>query len=204
MSVAACSDRSCWSFGLENIEHMRRDLIAFAAAFCCVLTACHPNLGNEPAALASVKFRIVAQADENPLSDRELLVFDGRVKDAVFEFVKTKAVSQKHYLTSVKTDGQGYFALDLSDLALTDVVIQPGPPYEFVSFERASNIGHMKSAFHIRVVRLEKGTRKVARNDIYDLRRHIVKQIGIDGGASEASFDEVLLVAPHLPKAAQP
>lgn len=183
---------------------MCRCLMLFLSASCSLVAGCQETGRKEHADLASVKFRIVSQADESPLPSRELYIFDGRVEDAVFEFVKTKATSQGHYLTSVTTDGQGCFTLDLSDNALTAIVIQPSPPYDVVEFERASDTRHTKSAFHIRLVRFQKGTRKVVRNDIYDLRRGTVKQIGINGSGKEGPFEEVLIVAPELTKTAQP
>jgi len=148
--------------------------------------------------LRSVRFRIVAERDEKPLANRELRVFDRRAEDVVLEFVRTRAVSQGYYLTSVTTDNDGLFTLDLSDTRITDFAIQPGPPNDIVRFERASDVGHTKSPYHIRVVRFEKGTQQVARNDIYDLRRATVRRIHIAGGEEQASYREILLAAPDL------
>ncbi|KKM16818.1 hypothetical protein LCGC14_1681980 [marine sediment metagenome] len=169
----------------------------------CLFVGCdhHPK---KRAHLTSVKFRIVAERDDSPLSNRELQVFDGRPEDVRFEFVKTKASAPKHYLTSVTTDAKGFFTLDLSDSSITGFVIQPGLPYDIVRFERSSDIGHTKSADHVRVIRLKKGTRQVFRNDIFDLRRHMVKQIGIDKRETELPFQEILLTARELTKTAQP
>ncbi len=169
----------------------------------CLFVGCDHN-PKKRADLTSVKFRIVAERDQSPLSNRELQVFNGRPEDVVLDFVKAKASAQKHYLTSVTTDAKGFFTLDLSDSSITDVVIQPGLPYDIVRFERSADIGHTKSADHVRVVRFKKGTRQVSRNDIFDLRRHMVKQIGIDKRETELPFQEILLTAQEPTKKAPP
>ena len=154
-----------------------------------------PKTEKRTADLTSVVFRIVSEQDQSPLSHRELLVFDGRPEDVVFEFVKTKASIQEHYLGSVTTDANGGFTLDLSDSSVTEIVVQPGPPYDIVRFERSSDIAHTKSLYHVRMVRFVKETRQVSRNDIYDIKRQMVKQIGLNKSEVEMPSQELLLIA---------
>ena len=155
--------------------------------------------------LNAVSFRVTTESGGTPLANREMQVFDGRYEDVVFEFAKSKASEQKHYLRIVVTDTNGCFTLDLSDPKTPEnIIIHPGPPYDIVGIEMASDIAHTKSAFHIRVVRFVHGTTRVKRNDIYDLRQKTVRQIPIEGDKVEIPFQEVLLVAQEIRTPAQP
>jgi hypothetical protein len=187
---------ACWE---GNRRALYRRIISVTAACSVALAASAGTVGDIGVVLASVKFRIVSDNNQGPLANRELLVFDGRVEDAHAEFVKTKAIAQPHYLTSVKTDNEGRFTLALPNKQPMDILIQPGPPYGVIRFETASDIAHTKSPFHVRVVRFDKETHKVARNDIYDLLKLTVQQISLDGTTTEHPFKDILLVSPHLP-----
>jgi hypothetical protein len=152
--------------------------------------------------LKSVIFRVTAESDGTPLVNREMQVFDGRYEDVVFEFVKTKASEQKHYLATVVTDTNGCFTLNLSDPKIPEeIIIQPGPPYDVMRIQRATF--ERRSPLHIRIVRFVKGASRVERNDIYDLRRKTVRQIPLKGKEVEIPFQAVLLVAQEIRKPAQ-
>lgn len=153
--------------------------------------------------ISAIGLRVIAESSGLPLANRELQVFEG-YEDVVFEFAKSKASEQKHYLRTVVTDTNGCFTLDLSDPKMPqDIIIQPGPPYDIVHIEMASDIAHTKSAFHVRVVRFVKGTHQVERNDIYDLRQQTVRQISLKGKEAITPFQEVLLVAREIRTPAQ-
>ncbi len=147
--------------------------------------------------LNAVSFRVTAESDSAPLANREIQVFDGRYEDVVFEFPKSKASEQKHYLRTVLTDTNGCFTLDLSDPKMPEeIIIQPGPPFDIMRIQRATFEG--RSPVHIRIVRFVKGTNRVERNDIYDLRQKTVRQIPLKGKEVEIPFQEVLLVAQEI------
>ncbi len=153
--------------------------------------------------LNTVSFRVTAESDGAPLANREMQVFDGRYEDVVFEFAKSKASEQKHYLRTVVTDTNGCFTLDLSDPKMPEeIIIQPGPPFDVMRIQRATF--ERRSPVHIRIVRFMKGTTKVERNDIYDLRQKTVRQIPLKGKEAEIPFQEVLLVAQEIKTPAQP
>jgi hypothetical protein len=140
--------------------------------------------------LSDVRFRIVAQDSGTPLANRPLdiyrFVYDVRYdsKDAPW------------YITSVTTDDEGLFSLDLSDIDSGHIVVQPGQPYNIVRFERASDVRHTPSAGHIRVVRSKAGETRVESNAIYDLERRTVQIVPISGDAWEEPYTEILLAAP--------
>ena len=160
--------------------------IALAACMLCIaLGACARH-----ATLPDVRFRIVADGTEEPLGSREL---------GIYRFVYDVPYDSQDvpwYITSVTTDDDGVFSLNLSDLDVGHIVVQPGQPYNVVRFERASDLQHTGSADHIRVVRSMAGETRVESNAIYDLARQTVQIIPIEGEAWEESFAEILLVAP--------
>jgi hypothetical protein len=152
---------------------------------CFALGACASG-----AHLSDVRFRIVAQDSGQPLGNRPL---------DVYYFVYDVQYDSKDapwYITSVTTDGKGVFSLDLSDVNVDHIVVQPGQPYNIVRFERASDLRHSGSADHIRVVRYRAGETRVESNAIYDLERQTVRIIPVSGGAWEEPYVEVLLEAP--------
>ena len=152
---------------------------------CVALGACARH-----AILRDVRFRIVAEGTEEPLGNREL---------GIYRFVYDVPYDSQDvpwYITSVTTDGDGMFSLDLSGLDVGHIVVQPGQPYNIVRFERASDLKHTGSADHVRVVRFRAGETRVESNAIYDLARQTVQIIPIEGEAWEESYAEILLVAP--------
>lgn len=148
--------------------------------------------------LQRVRFRIVDEATGVPLQNRELNI-------CRFVYFKLKPGSPSPflhedaswYITSVTTDNKGAFSLDLSSVGAMDIVVEPGEPYNYVRFRRAS-LDVPKSPDHIRVIRFEKGTTRVAANVIYDLKRRLVQTFPISGQPVEGAFTEVLLVARKL------
>lgn len=160
--------------------------IALAAWLLCVaLGACASG-----AHLSDVRFRIVAQDSGQPLGNRPLDLYH-----FVYD-VQYDSRDAPWYITSVTTDGEGVFSLDLSGLDVGYIVVQPGQPYGIVRFERASDLRHTGSAGHIRVVRFRAGETRVESNAIYDLQRQTVRIIPISGDAWEEPYAEILLAAP--------
>jgi hypothetical protein len=152
---------------------------------CIALGACARD-----ATLRDVSFRIVADGTEEPLGNREL---------GIYRFVYDVPYDSRDvpwYVTSVTTDEDGVFSLDLSGLDVGHIVVQPGQPYNIVRFERASDLKHTGSADHVRVVRFRAGATRVESNAIYDLAHQTVQIIPIEGEAWEESYAEILLVAP--------
>lgn len=148
--------------------------------------------------LQRVRFRIVDEATGVPLQNRELNI-------CRFVYFKLKPGSPSPYLrkdtrwyiTSVTTDNDGGFSLALSSVGAMDIAVEPGEPYNYIRFRRAS-LDVPKSPDHIRVIRFEKGTTRVAANVIYDLKRRLVQTFPISGQSSEGPYTEVLLVAGKL------
>jgi len=82
-----------------------------------------------------------------------------------------------------------------------ELVVEAGKPYNFVRFERSSDLSHTKSADHIRVVRFEQGTNRVKSNAIYDLKHKVVKTFPISGQPVKEPFTEIELVVKKLEEA---
>ena len=152
---------------------------------CFALSACVADTH-----LSDVRFKIISQDSGEPLVNHPLDIchfcYD----------VQYDAKDVPWYITSVTTDGDGVFSLDLSNVDVGHIVVQPGRPYNVVRFERASDLRHTGSAGHIRVVRSRAGDTRVESNAIYDLQRQTVKIIPISGDAWEESYTEILLLAP--------
>lgn len=149
--------------------------------------------------LKNVKFKIIDEATSQPLSNRELNICQ-------FVYFKLKPDAPSPYLdkggdwfiTSIKTDGQGIFFLDLSKIEASDLVVEPGPPYNIVRFERSSDLAHTKSADHIRVVQFETGTTRVISNMIYDLKNKKVSRIYPPECALAVPYVQILLTAKRV------
>jgi hypothetical protein len=160
--------------------------VALAAGLLgLALVACASDAG-----LSDVRFRIVADETGEPLANRSL---------DVYRFVYDVHYDSRDvpwYITSVTTDGDGAFTLDLHNVDVGHVVIQPGQPCGIVRFERASDLRHTRSAGHVRVVRFVTGETRVESNAIYDLQHQTVRIVPISGDPWQEPFTEVLLVAP--------
>ncbi len=152
--------------------------------FCPVFNAC--TSGSH---LSNVRFKIVAEDTGEPLKNHQLDIYHF-VYDVHFD-----SRESPWYITSVTTDSEGVFLLDLSNIDVNYVVVQPGKPYNIVRFERASDLRHTESADHVRVVRFKAGETRVEGNAIYDLKRRVVRIISTSGDAKEESYTEILLVA---------
>ena len=172
---------------LERRRAKKKHLsIALAACMLCVaLGACARH-----ATLSDVRFRIVADGSGEPLGKRDLEIYDF-VYDVPYD-----SRDVPWYITSVTTDEDGAFSLDLSGLDMGHIVVQPDQPYNIIRFERASDLKHTGSVDHVRVVRFKAGETRVESNAIYDLARQTVQTIPIEGAAWEESYTEILLVAP--------
>lgn len=180
---ALCARRSLLERRRAKKVHLS---IALAACMLCIaLGACARR-----AILSDVRFRIVADGSGDPLGNREL---------GIYRFVYDVPYDSQDapwYITSVTTDEDGVFSLDLSGLDVGHIVVQPGQPHNIVRFERASDLKHTGSADHVRVVRFKTGETRVESNAIYDLARQTVQIIPIEGEAWEEAYAEILLVAP--------
>ncbi len=154
--------------------------------FCLVFDACASD-----SHLSKVRFKIVAEDTGEPLTNHQLDIYHF-VYDVPFD-----SKEAPWYITSAITDSEGLFSLDLSDIEVDYIVVQPGQPYNIVRFERASDLKHTASADHIRVVRFEAGETRVEANAIYNLKRGVVKIISLSGEAREESYTEILLIAPE-------
>jgi hypothetical protein len=158
-------------------------------------------LGEIDSHLRNVKFRIIDEATGEPLSNRELnickFVYFKLKPGAASPYLDKKA---DWYINSVTADDKGWFVLDLSSIDTTDIVIEPGGPYNIVKFERSLDLRHTKSKDYIRVVQFKPGTTQVVSNMIYDLKRKMVRIISISGETKELPFQEVLLYAKRIKK----
>lgn len=140
--------------------------------------------------LQNVKFRIVDKATGEPLRNRELNI-------CRFVYFKLKPGVPSPYLrkdadwyiTSVVTDNNGIFMLDLSSIEETHIVVEPGKPYYITKFSRTSDLAGTKSIDHVRVTHFHRGLT----NRIYDLKRGMVKIIVFSDETTEEPFTEILL-----------
>ncbi|MHC4740102.1 MAG: M56 family metallopeptidase, partial [Planctomycetota bacterium] len=148
---------------------------------------------------AGVRFRIVDEVSGEPLKNRELnicsFVYFKLGPGAPSPYLDKNA---EWYITSVTTDDNGFFALELASIDVTDIIVEPGKSHNIVKFERSSNLAHTKSTDHVRVVNFEPGTTRVVSNMIYDIKRKIVKTIPISGRAEEKPYEVILLKAKRI------
>jgi hypothetical protein len=155
-------------------------LIVFLVDFECTCNSYSEN----------VKFKIFDEATLETLKIRELNV-------CKFVYFKLKPGAESPYLdedadwyiTSVVTDVNGIFELDLSSIKETHIVIEPGKPYDITRFSRTSDFAGTKSVDHIRVSYFHNGLTK----RIYDLKNRSVKIITSSGETVEEPFTEILL-----------
>lgn len=140
--------------------------------------------------LKNVKFKVVDETTREPLKNRELNI-------CKFVYFKLKLGARSPYLdkdadwyiTSVVTDENGVFMLDLSSIKETHIVVEPAMPYNITRFSRASDLAGTKSVNHIRVTHFPEGLT----NRIYDLRSGTAKVIADSGETMEEPFTEILL-----------
>jgi hypothetical protein len=177
---------------------MRRFIIFILICFFYIFSIIYQlNAANDG---KLVTFQLIAERDGRPIGNRNIFIYNGDIKLnylAPYNPYPYNDSMRKEpwYITSTKTDKRGNFALNLSKIKSTDVIIQIGKPYDLLNFELSSDISHTKSRFHIRIVRLRKGETLVLRNDIYDLRKGIVKEINLDGTSFTHLFDNIILYA---------
>ena len=146
---------------------------------------------NQPINLSNVPF-VLTTAIGAPVANAMVVVYDGRVEDGSFPYDIAESKRRSYFLTTVETDAQGMFCLDLSDPALTEVILRPGEQYRIIHFRRESDLSHTKSVDHVRVDQR-----------IYDISRTIVtefRHVGFaDGKPSyekiESPFESIELVA---------
>lgn len=142
--------------------------------------------------LGNVKFQIIDDATREPLKNCELNI-------CKFVLFKLKHGDQTPYLdktanwyiTSVATDENGKFELDLSSIKEKHIVVQPGELYDITRFSRTSDLTGTNSANHIKVTYFQQGLT----NRIYDLSSGKVKIITDSGEVTQEPFTEILLEA---------
>ncbi len=140
--------------------------------------------------LKNIKFRIIDQTTQEPLKNRKLNI-------CKFVYFKLKPGARSPYLdkdadwyiTSIVTDENGLFVLDLSSIKETHIVVEPGRPYDITRFSRTSDLAGTKSVDHIRVTYFQEDLTK----RIYDLKGNKVKVISSSGEMVEKPFAEILL-----------
>lgn len=140
--------------------------------------------------LASVKFQIIDDATREPLKNRELNIckfFYFKLKSGTPSPYSDKAA--EWYITSVVTDENGGFELDLSTIKEKHIVVQPEGPYDITRFSRTCDLTGTNSAGHIKVTYFQHGLT----NRIYDLGTGKVKIITDSGMVVEEPFTEILL-----------
>ena len=109
--------------------------------------------------LKNVKFKVIDEANGEPLRNYELNIFK-----FVFELKFVQGYSpysgkgSDFYITSVTTNNNGIFTLDLSSIDTMDFVIGPEEPYYIQSFGCSSGLSHTKSVSHLRIVKFKPGT----------------------------------------------
>ena len=144
--------------------------------------------------LKNVRFRITDGSTGKPLANREL---------SICRFVEFKLnrnspspyldKNADYFIKSAMTDANGVFTLDLSSLEVGEFVIEADKPYQFMEFERSSDLAHTPSADHIRIVTYK----PTLTNMIYDLKSGTVKIISSRNAreGQQKTFSEVELTA---------
>jgi hypothetical protein len=138
--------------------------------------------------LESVKFQIIDEATREPLKNCELNI----CKFLTLKPGSPSPYSDKAaewYITSVVTDENGIFKLDLLPIKEKHIVVQPGELYRTTRFSRTSDLIGTNSANHIKVTYFQRGLT----NKIYDLDTGKVKIITDSGEVTEEPFTEILL-----------
>ena len=157
-----------------------------------IITGCRRS---QTAHLRNVKFKIVQESTGRPLPTTDLNIcrfVDFKLQTGSEKPYLTK--NENWFLTSVKTDENGIFSLNLSRIKVTDIVVAPPEPYIYTRFELNNDITDTNALGHVRVVRFEPGSTSVTANLIYNLKTKIVKVIPISGQkAQQESFEEILL-----------
>jgi hypothetical protein len=179
---------------------MRQTLLLIVCFSIAMISGCrrkpHESASEDAAShLKNVKFRIVDEVTGEPIRNRELNICQ------YVEFKLKRGAPSPYldkeadwFIASIKTDEQGVFFLDLLEIEASSIVVEPGPPYNIVRFERSSDIAHMKSVDHIRVVQFKPETTQVVSNMIYDLKSQTAKTIPISGQPEEQPYEEISLV----------
>lgn len=167
----------------------------------CLGCGCIPETpDNPPIKVTKVPFKVVSEENSTPVANRKVIVYNGEW-EICYELGydpyphNDSMKNEPWFITIVQTDNEGKFYLNLSKIKSTDIRLQIGKPYRLIDFEKSSDISHTKSNYHIRIVRFKKGETRVLRNDIYDLRRGILKEISLDDTVNERAFNEIILIA---------
>ena len=138
--------------------------------------------------LKNVKFKIIDEVTGKPLKNRELnicrFVYFKLKPGGPSPYLDKKA---KWYITSVTTDDEGIFTLDLSSIDAKDIVVEPGGPYNIVRFYRKSSCGAWKKPGVLDCIGIfeERTGTRTSRNLCYDLKTKVVRINPTSGGGDE-------------------
>lgn len=153
-----------------------------------------------------VKFKIVEDETGNPLRNRKIyichFVFDIHYDPPPEQFI----------ITSVYTDSNGVFSLDLSKIEkyveiketthttkiANDIVVCAGKPYNIERFGMSSDLTHRYSEDHIRIFYDSSGKVSFHGNRIYNLKNKTVKIMPAYSEPTEEQYEEILLVVKHI------
>lgn len=172
-------------------------LITLICIGCSCIANANPD--NSAISLSKVPFKLISEDNFNPIVNRKIIVYNGDIKiDYAPDYnpypYDDTGKNEPWFITIIQTDNEGKFYLNHSRIKSTDIILQLGEPYQLIHFEKSSDISHTKSNYHIRIVRFKKGETKVLRNDIYDLKNKILKEISLDGNVETKPFEEIILI----------
>jgi ankyrin repeat protein/beta-lactamase regulating signal transducer with metallopeptidase domain len=192
----------------DSAKHSRywlAGLLTLAALFALAITAKITTLAPDTNAhapsdanLKNVQFKIVDETTAQPLKNRQLnicrFVYFKLKPGQPSPYLKKNA---EWYITSVTTDHNGVFSLDLSSIDAVSLVVEPGPPYNFVRFTRSS--GSAAKAESLDYITLFEQGPRTSRNISYDLKRKIATIYPTSGRKEqEKPYQEILLKAKRL------
>ncbi|MHB0945986.1 MAG: ankyrin repeat domain-containing protein [Sedimentisphaerales bacterium] len=142
--------------------------------------------------LKNVKFKITDEHTGEPIANREL---------GICRFVNFKRMinssspylnkSADFYITSVITDGNGVFTLDLSLFEGGQFIVEPNRPYMTADFERSCDLSHTQSEECIRIF-------EGNGNKIYNLKEKTVKNIPFTGETKERPYEFIQLFTKRM------
>ena len=158
-------------------------------------TAHSAEADNSVSHLKAVEFKIIDEITGEPLKNRELnICYPIRLRARPGAPSPYLNQNSSIYITSVQTDTDGLFTLDMTAIKAVRFVVEPNSPYRAIEIGRSCDLARTKSANHIRVFEGYLGGARVNGNLIYDLKRKVVKVIeSYSGKVEEKPYEHIIL-----------
>ncbi|MBC8481617.1 MAG: hypothetical protein H8D47_03025, partial [Planctomycetes bacterium] len=146
-----------------------------------------------------VYFRIFEAAEWAPLKNHKLDIYYYTFYKPDKEKSPYRSKDANNYITSVTTDENCYFGLNLSQLEVRDIVVQPEGPYEAIILSRRTKQGR-KSADHISVSFINRYQLPIISNKYCNLKHKEENSIFDEEKAEQKIFSGMRLEARKFKK----